>query len=425
MNYKETELGLIPSDWEYCDLKEKVDVTMGQSPKSEYYNTASEGMPFLQGRKTFGFKYPSIDTWCNNPIKIARKGDVLLSVRAPVGDLNVANRDICIGRGLASLRIKNDNNEFLYYLLLNYRNNIINKQTGTVFGSISKNDIEYFKLPFPPLHEQKAIAKILSDLDEKIEINNRINKVLQEIAQTIFKRWFIDFEFPNENGEPYKSSGGEMIDSELGPIPKVWEVVKLGDIGEFKNGINYNRKEEGNKTYGIVNVRDIVKEAFITKTNMDNVIIDSEKANQYLLNKGDILIVRSAAPGKVGILLKEESDIIYSGFIILFRLFDYKYIYFMFMMLKDLDKRLDTYANGTTLKNINQQILKNIKIILPDDKIVEMFNNIVIQFFDKITFIKEENQNLSQLRDALLPKLMSGEIRVELKDGQIVLKDEC
>lgn len=148
--WRETELGLIPAEWEYSELKDKVEVIMGQSPKSEYYNSNQQGMPFLQGRKTFGEKFPQIDTWCINPIKVAQKGDVLLSVRAPVGDLNISNQNICIGRGLASLRMKNGNNEFLYYLLKNYRSFLLNKQSGTVFGSINKNDIENLKLPFPP-----------------------------------------------------------------------------------------------------------------------------------------------------------------------------------------------------------------------------------------------------------------------------------
>ena len=98
--------------------------------------------------------------------------------------------------------------------------------------------------PYPNYKEQKAISKILSDLDEKIEINRNMNEILEELGQTLFNRWFIDFEFPNEKGKPYKSSGGEMIESELGEIPEGWEIKELSEISEFKNGINYGRDEK-------------------------------------------------------------------------------------------------------------------------------------------------------------------------------------
>jgi type I restriction enzyme S subunit len=230
LSFKETEIGLIPKDWNLFELKDKVNITMGQSPKSKFYNSDGIGIPFMQGRKTFGSKYHTIDTWCTDPKRLAKKGDVLMSVRAPVGDVNIAINDLCIGRGLASLRMYNGNNEFLFYLLRNYVDKITSRETGTVFGSINKKGIETLKLPFPSNSEQKAIANILSTLDEKIEVNNKINKTLEKMAQTIFKHWFVDFEFPNENGEPYKSSGGEMTHSELGMIPKGWKVRTIKEI---------------------------------------------------------------------------------------------------------------------------------------------------------------------------------------------------
>ena len=129
------------NNWKKCKLSDIVDINMGQSPKSEFYNTEKKGFPFLQGNRTFGYKYPTYDTYTTNPTKIAKTGDIIMSVRAPVGDINVISNNICIGRGLCALRMKNNNQDYLYYLIKYYSKYLINKESGTVFGSINRNDI--------------------------------------------------------------------------------------------------------------------------------------------------------------------------------------------------------------------------------------------------------------------------------------------
>lgn len=153
-----------------------VYLTMGQSPKSEYYNYEKEGLPFLQGNKDFGFKYPCLDMYTSNITKIAEKDDILMSVRAPVGDINIAPEKLCIGRGLCSLKMKKSNNIFLYYLLKYYSKIFINNESGTVFGSINKNDINNMIVSIPKnIDDQNKIGQILNQIDSKIEINMRIN----------------------------------------------------------------------------------------------------------------------------------------------------------------------------------------------------------------------------------------------------------
>lgn len=159
-------------------LKDFAIINMGQSPKGETYNTGHKGMPFLQGRKTFGRLYPTIDTWTISPIKIAKNGEILMSVRAPVGDLNFSNQDVCIGRGLCSISAKNGRNKYLYYVLLNNMEKIRQNSTGTVFSSINKSDLENLEIDFHSDKTQKKIEKILYDIDSKIELNNEINNNL-------------------------------------------------------------------------------------------------------------------------------------------------------------------------------------------------------------------------------------------------------
>ena len=160
-------------------LGEIVDVTMGQSPKSEYYNNEGIGFPFLQGNRTFGFKYPTFDTYTTVMTKQAKAGDVIMSVRAPVGELNITPIDMCIGRGVCSLRMKNGNQSFLFYMMKYYLPCLIRKESGTVFGSVNKNDINNLEVCIPSNRdEQKKISRFLEMIDDKIELNTAINNNL-------------------------------------------------------------------------------------------------------------------------------------------------------------------------------------------------------------------------------------------------------
>ena len=160
-------------------LEEIADVIMGQSPKSEYYNTEKKGLPFLQGNRTFGFKYPTFDTYTTVAPKIARVGDVIMSVRAPVGALNIAPVNVCLGRGVCSLRMKNGNQSFLFYLMKYYVPYLLKKESGTVFGSVNRDDINRLEVNIPEDAEvQKIIARYLEMIDDKIELNNAINNNL-------------------------------------------------------------------------------------------------------------------------------------------------------------------------------------------------------------------------------------------------------
>ena len=159
-----------------CVLGDIAEVTMGQSPKSEFYNTDGQGMPFLQGNRTFGKRFPVFDTYTTMATKTAKAGDVIMSVRAPVGDLNFTPVDMCLGRGVCGIRMKNGNQDFLFYLLKYYMPQLLNKESGTVFGSVNRNDINGLELDIPEdENEQRRIARILAMLDEKIESNDAIN----------------------------------------------------------------------------------------------------------------------------------------------------------------------------------------------------------------------------------------------------------
>lgn len=165
-----------------CKLSDIALILMGSSPSSVFYNKEKEGTPFLQGNRTFGYKFPYYDTYTTYPGVIAKSGDIIMSVRAPAGDINQVLTDVCIGRGLCALRMKKCNQDFLFYLLKYYSKQLIRKETGTVFGSISKKDISNLEIEIPENTSdlQKTVI-VLSNIDKKIEINSLINNNLNGI----------------------------------------------------------------------------------------------------------------------------------------------------------------------------------------------------------------------------------------------------
>lgn len=194
-------------------LEEIVDVTMGQSPKSMYYNTERKGYPFLQGNRTFWFKYPTFDIYTTVMTKSAKAGDVIMSVRAPVGDINITPIDMCLGRGVCSLRMKNGNQEFLFYMMKYYIPYLLKKESGTVFGSVNRNDINGLEVDIPEdVQTQKKIARYLEMIDDKIELNNKINENLLEQMKVLYKSYFVNF-------EPFN-----------GIMPSDWKEYKLSNF---------------------------------------------------------------------------------------------------------------------------------------------------------------------------------------------------
>ena len=251
-------------------LQDIVDVTMGQSPKSEFYNNDGEGVPFLQGNRTFGFKYPTFDTFTTMVTKEAKAGDVIMSVRAPVGDLNITPVDICLGRGVCSLRMKNGNQEFLYYMMKYYIPQLMNKESGTVFGSVNRNDIIGLEIDIPnDAEKQEKISRFLSMLDEKIQINNKINNNLEQQASTLF------------NSAIEQSTS--VVYAELGSLADVKGGKRL------PKGINLVTAP--NK-HPYIRVRDLNNTVFASLSNNYEYVDDEtqQSISRYIVSTGDLLI---------------------------------------------------------------------------------------------------------------------------------------
>ena len=185
--FKDTEIGRIPKDWKVVRLGDEMlfEIIMGQSPPSSTYNKSTEGLPFLQGKIEFGEIFPKPIIYCTKPIKVSEKGDILVSVRAPVGEVNISQSKICIGRGLSALRCKPDkiSHLFLFYYLKHSGNKLEKISGGSTFKAIRKDDLVRFEISLPPLPEQKKIAEILNSVDERIEAEGKRKERFERIKR--------------------------------------------------------------------------------------------------------------------------------------------------------------------------------------------------------------------------------------------------
>lgn len=305
-----------------------------------------------------------------------------------------------------------------YYLFSYFKSNVFREELRNFGGGSSQptipmKTIRKMMIPIPSLKEQKAIAKILSDLDEKIETNNKINKNLEEMAQAIFKQWFVDFEFPNEEGKPYKSSGGEMVESEFGMIPKGWKISSLIDIADYLNGLAMQKfkPSEDEKGLKVLKIKEL-RQGFTDKSSD----LCSENIKQeYIINNGDVifswsgtLLVDLWGADRCGLnqhLFKVTSSKYYKW---------YYYYWTKFHLNKFISIAKD---KATTMGHIKRSNLSESLVFVPNDSTLKLMNKVMNPVITQVINNKVENKRLEKLRDTLLPKLMSGEIRVPLENS--------
>jgi type I restriction enzyme S subunit len=311
----------------------------------------------------------------------------------------------------------------LNYILYSFESTIQTFMDGST-GQGELDKIKLFnlliKLPNNSNYQQK-IANVLSSLDSKIELNNKINKELEFMAKTLYDYWFVQFDFPDVNGKPYKSSGGKMVHSKelKREIPEGWEQGTLGDISDLVRGVSYDKHDI--KT---VNDKDVIP--ILRATNITGNIIDLDdmvyvpKVNasqKQLLKKFEILMTMSSGSkehiGKNAFFYYDK-EISFGAFCAKlvpkkdfeFYLYSYTQSNFMFDTIKN-------ECLGTNINNLNSSLVSGFQIVIPNKNQIEKFNKIVNSIYKKIANIQEQNQELAKLRDWLLPILMNGQVSVK------------
>jgi type I restriction enzyme S subunit len=307
--------------------------------------------------------------------------------------------------------------DYLYYFLSSklFFNQLLSRQTQSAQQNIGKEDICNMSICFPNLYQQTAIAEILSSLDDKIELNNKINKELETLAQTLFKQWFIDFEFPNENGEPYKSSGGEMVESELGEIPKGWVVNTLDDISKITIGRTPPRQEHkwfstDSNDVKWISIRDMGNCGTFIHTTSEFLTEDAiEKFNIPSIEPHTVIMSFKLTVGRISITTERMLSNEAIAHLNLTNSEIYPEFLYLFLKQFNFDSLGSTSSIATA---VNTKSIKSLPFVYPDIELLSKFNGVITPLFSRIHNLTFENNELTNLRDTLLPKLISGELEI-------------
>ena len=353
-------------------------------------------------------------------IKLLNKGDVIISARGTVGVLAQIGKPMCFNQSCFGLRGKKEliDNDFLYYVLKNYIHNLKKKSQGSVFDTINIKSFDLMEIDIPNYASQCDIASVLSVLDQKIELNNRINAELEAMAKTLYDYWFVQFDFPNEDGKPYKSSGGKMVYNNIlkREIPVMFSEGVLDNLGQIVGGSTPDTKDCDNfciKGVPWITPNDLSNNQgnkYISKgeKNVSDQGIKSASLKKYPL--GTVLLTSRAPIGYMAIARKEFTT--NQGFksFIPNKGYPTDFVYFT---IKNSLSIIIQFASGSTFKEISTTVLKTVPIVLPPLHIVKDFTNKIDSLTKQQNILEQECSELRNLRDWLLPMLMNGQVTVK------------
>lgn len=392
-------------EWKECKLSEIMDLIGGGTPKTSNPDYWGGDIPWISVKDFNGERRYVGDTEKkitklgleNSSTKILSKGDIIISARGTVGELAIIPSDMAFNQSCYGLRAKDFVDScFLYYLLKQSVNILKHNTHGSVFDTITRETFENISVKLPPLPTQQKIAAILSSLDDKIELNNKINTNLEQQAQALFKNWFVDF-------DPF---GGKM--------PEGWKEVEFRDVCEnLTDGVHNTVVDDPNGEYLLLSCKNI-KGGVLTISSSERKINKEtfEKLRKRTkLAKGDILLSSVGTVGEMYLLNETPDNYEFQRSVAIIKpntsLISPAFLYESMLFQKDT---IIHSAHGAVQQCIFISDVGDFTTILPTIDIIEKFTNIVQPMLDTITANQHENQKLANFRDTLLPKLMNGEI---------------
>ena len=370
-------------------LEEICAINMGQSPDSSTYNEDGNGLPFFQGNADFGEIYPAVRMWCSEPTKIAREKDILISVRAPIGALNIANCECCIGRGLAALTVNEDicAQEYLWHALSGKVDELNSKGTGSTFKAINKKTLSETEIPLPPIDEQRKIAAILDKVSDLIAKRQQQLDKLDEMIKARFMEIFGDSETNTKN----------------------WRVLPMSKICSVGSSKRIYQSEQSSSGVPFWRISDLTS-LITTGTVTPELYIPEERYKELKTQgqvpaPGDILITSRGTLGQCYIVKVNDRFYFQDGMISW--LSGYMdgvtplYISYLFTM-PGFRKQIDSMQAGSTVAYLSITMIKKLKVMLPDIESQQQFASFVSKTEKTKTTISRSLEKLETLKKALM-----------------------
>jgi len=378
----------------------------------------------------YSFSQFTDDTKQISETKFVKKGDILINStgvgtagRCAFVEELPSNKRLITDSHILLLRCSNYfEARCLSYLLFSFEKTLMSFMTGSSGqGELDKVVLLNLLTKLPENSNiQQKIAKVLSDLDAKIELNNKINAELEVMAKTLYDYWFVQFDFPNEEGKPYKSSGGKMIwNKELKrEIPEGWEVKTIGDYCKSTGGFAFKSSWWSDEGLAVVKIKDIQEDNTISLNDLSYADIPSYKiGDNFLAKPGNVLIAMTGATvGKFAIVPYTNEPLFVNQRVGYFNLGENPIDKLPFLInslnQKYFREAIFTLASGAAQPNISNEQINNIALLLPKKELILKFNSSLSSYYSKILNNQKENQELASFRDWLLPMLMNGQVSV-------------
>jgi type I restriction enzyme S subunit len=413
----------IPTGWKTTTLSQVAEIIGGGTPKTtvpEYWNGDIPWLSvvdFNNGNRWVESTDKTITKAGleNSATKILEAGDIIVSARGTVGAFAQLKKPMAFNQSCYGLRAKQGYfNNFLYYLLSTSIKQIQKNVHGAVFDTITRDTFEKIDVIVPPLPEQKEIAAVLSSLDDKIELLRAQNKTLEGMAETLFKQWFMKFDFPDAQGRPYRSSGGKMVESELGEIPAGWRVDSFASTVDILGGgtPKTDRDEYWNGGIPWFSVVDSPSETDVFVLKTEKTISEEGVKNSaaQILPEGTTIITARGTVGKLAVM-GIPMAINQSCYGLRAKNGDFPY--FTYYMTNKLLQELKQSVHGSVFDTITKETLNGIYTEAPSLTVQEAFEKTVAPVMNRMRANLQEVSSLGKIRDSILPKLMKGALRVK------------
>jgi type I restriction enzyme S subunit len=415
-------LGEIPEGWEIRKLKYVANIEMGQSPDSDFYNKEGNGVPFLQGNADFKEIYPRPQVWATEGNKYSKKDDILVSVRAPVGEINISDNRYVIGRGLVAVGYNEKSDfKYYYYLFAVAKNYFDSVATGTTYSAISTDDVKNIVVAVPLLEKQIQISNYLDHQTNRIvdliKKNEKLIELLKEKRQAIISHAVTKGLDPNAK---MKGSGIKW----LGEIPEGWKIKRIKHIAKekFKNGI-FKKKDFYGSGVKLINVFDVYRQNFYIDLNsLDHIEATKKEVKIYSVEAGDILFVRSSLKlegvgASVCVPYINEPLIFECHLVKMQPSFEIVPEYLInFLNANVVRQRFIALANTVTMATLGQSSLSTLEVELPPIleqlAIVDYLKRETTKIDRVINKIQSQIETLKEYRQALISNVVTGKVKI-------------